>query len=70
MTRARRFIGSALLLCAALDTPPTAQAATAAESNRAELLAAYPQLQPDDIRAALSYAAWRAEERELPLQAS
>jgi len=46
MTRARRFIGSALLLCAALGMPPTAQAATAAESSRAELLAAYRLLEP------------------------
>ena len=34
------------------------------------LLAAYPYLEPEDIRAALSYAAWRAEEMELPLTAS
>ena len=32
-----------------------------------EVLAAYPYLEPDDIRAALSYAAWRTEEVELPL---
>ena len=32
-----------------------------------EILAAYPYLEPDDIRAALSYAAWRTEEVELPL---
>ena len=34
------------------------------------LLAAYPYLEPEDIRAALSYAAWRAEEMERPLKAS
>ncbi len=27
-----------------------------------EILADYPYLEPDDIRAALSYAAWRPEE--------
>jgi uncharacterized protein (DUF433 family) len=32
-----------------------------------EILEAYPYLEPDDIRGALSYAAWRAEEVELPL---
>ena len=32
-----------------------------------EVLQAYPYLEADDIRAALSYAAWRAEEVELPL---
>lgn len=35
-----------------------------------EVLAAYPYVEPEDIRAALSYAAWRAEEMELPLTAS
>ena len=35
-----------------------------------EILAAYPYLEPDDIRAALSFAAWRSEEVELPLKAS
>lgn len=32
-----------------------------------EILAAYPYLQPEDIRQALAYAAWRVEELELPL---
>jgi uncharacterized protein (DUF433 family) len=35
-----------------------------------EILQAYPYLEPEDIQAALSYAAWRAEEIELPLKAS
>lgn len=30
-----------------------------------ELLADYPYLQEDDLRQALLYAAWRAEEREI-----
>jgi uncharacterized protein (DUF433 family) len=34
-----------------------------------EILQAYPYLEADDLRAALTYAAWRAEERELPLVA-
>lgn len=33
----------------------------------AEILALYPYLGENDIRAAMAYAAWRAEERELPL---
>jgi len=33
----------------------------------AELLAAYPQLQPEDIRAALAYAAEMTRERIIPL---
>jgi len=35
-----------------------------------ELLALYPYLEEPDIRAALSYAAWRVEEREIPLFAA
>jgi len=30
-----------------------------------EVLAAYPYLEPEDLRAALAYAAWRAEEVEV-----
>jgi uncharacterized protein (DUF433 family) len=32
-----------------------------------EILRAYPYLEPDDIREALAYAAWRAEEQEVQL---
>lgn len=35
-----------------------------------EILAQYPYLERDDILAALAWAAWRAEEVELPLKAS
>jgi uncharacterized protein (DUF433 family) len=34
------------------------------------ILEAYPYLEREDIQAALSYAAWRTEEVEVPLQAS
>jgi uncharacterized protein (DUF433 family) len=34
------------------------------------ILELYPYLEQDDISAALSYAAWRVEEVELPLRAS
>jgi len=34
-----------------------------------EILQLYPYLTTEDIRAALAYAAWRSEEREIPLQA-
>jgi uncharacterized protein (DUF433 family) len=33
----------------------------------AEIITAYPYLEEADIREALSYAAWRTEEIELPL---
>ena len=32
-----------------------------------EILRMYPYLEPEDIPAALGYAAWRLEETELPL---
>ena len=33
----------------------------------AEILKLYPSLEEEDLREALAYAAWRAEEIELPL---
>jgi uncharacterized protein (DUF433 family) len=42
----------------------------AAGRTREEVLSAYPYLQADDLTAALTYAAWRSEERDLPLAAS
>ena len=35
----------------------------------ADILKAYPYLEEDDIHEALTYAAWRVEEIELPLEA-
>lgn len=39
----------------------------AAGYNNEQILASYPYLETDDIRAALEYATWRVEEIELPL---
>jgi uncharacterized protein (DUF433 family) len=36
----------------------------AAGHSRERILTAYPYLEPQDIDAALAYAAWRLEERE------
>ncbi|MDR1283180.1 MAG: DUF433 domain-containing protein [Opitutaceae bacterium] len=33
-----------------------------------EILRLYPYLEEEDLKAALAYAAWRSEERELDLQ--
>lgn len=41
----------------------------AAGRSEQEILQAYPYLQPEDLRAALAYAAWRAGEQEVPLGA-
>ena len=38
----------------------------AAGHSRAEILAAYPQLEPEDINQALAYAAWQLEGRVVP----
>ena len=35
-----------------------------------DVLAEYPYLERDDVLQALRYAAWRSEERELPLAAA
>ena len=39
----------------------------AAGHSEAEILRLYPYLEAEDLRQALSYAAWRAEEIEVPL---
>jgi uncharacterized protein (DUF433 family) len=39
----------------------------AAGRSHEEILQAYPYLEEQDIREALAYAAWRAEETDLPL---
>ena len=39
----------------------------AAGRSKEEILELYPYLEPPDIDEALSYAAWRAEEIEIPL---
>jgi len=38
--------------------------------SREEILKLYPYLEPEDIDEALAYAAWRAEEVELPLEST
>lgn len=35
-----------------------------------EILQAYPYLEEEDVREALAYAAWRAEESEAPLKSA
>jgi len=39
----------------------------AAGRTRDEILKAYPYLEPEDIDQCLAYAAWRMEERDVPL---
>ena len=42
----------------------------AAGRSRSEILDAYPYLEREDIDQSLAYAAWRLEEREVPLAPS
>lgn len=42
----------------------------AAGKTVGEVLSAYPYLTVEDVHAALTFAAWRSEEVELPLKAS
>ena len=42
----------------------------AANYSFSEILTAYPYLEEEDLRQALSYAAWRAEEIDIPVLAS
>jgi uncharacterized protein (DUF433 family) len=42
----------------------------AAGHSEAEVLKLYPYLEPEDIREALAYAAWRVEEVEVPVSRS
>jgi len=42
----------------------------AAGHSAAEIVAAYPYLEEEDVRQALAYAAWRVEEIEIPLPAA
>ena len=42
----------------------------AAGRTHAEILEDYPYLEEDDIREALSYAAWRVQEQDLPIPAA
>jgi uncharacterized protein (DUF433 family) len=42
----------------------------AAGHSFAEILKAYPYLEEEDLRQALAYAAWRAEEIDIPVFAS
>jgi uncharacterized protein (DUF433 family) len=39
----------------------------ASGQSQAEILKAYPYLEEEDIRQALAYAAWRAEEFDVPV---
>ena len=51
-------------------TVGTVVALLAAGRSHDEILQAYPYLEHEDISQSLAYAAWRLEEREIPLSTS
>lgn len=52
------------------QTPANSSSGMAEGVSRERILSAYPSLEPEDLDAALAYAAWRLEEREEDLTAA
>ena len=42
----------------------------ASGASREQILGDYPYLEPEDIAEALEYAAWRVQERDVPIEAA
>ncbi len=67
ITRDPQMMGGKPCIRGMRVTVGTVVGLVAAGRSDAEILAAYPYLETEDIRQALAYAAWRAEEIEIPL---
>lgn len=67
ITRDARVMGGKPCIRGMRITVGTIVGLVAAGRSRDEILREYPHLEADDIAEALSYAAWRAEEVEVPL---
>jgi uncharacterized protein (DUF433 family) len=67
ITRDARVMGGKPCIRGMRVTVGTIVGLVAAGRSRDEILREYPYLEADDIAEALSYAAWRAEEVEVPL---
>lgn len=70
ITRDPNVMGGKPCLRGMRVTVGTVVGLVAAGHSHAEILAAYPYLEEEDIRQALAYAAWRVEEIELPIPAA
>ena len=70
ITRDPEVMGGKPCLRGIRVTVGTVVGLVASGRSNAEILAAYPYLEEEDIRQALAYAAWRVEEIELPLPAA
>jgi uncharacterized protein (DUF433 family) len=67
ITRDARMMGGKPCIRGMRVTVGTIVGLVAAGRTREEILGEYPYLEVDDIAEALAYAAWRAEEVEVPL---
>ena len=67
ITRDARMMGGKPCIRGMRVTVGTIVGLVAAGRTREEILGEYPYLEADDIAEALAYAAWRAEEVEVPL---
>ena len=67
ITRDHRVMGGKPCIRGMRVTVGTIVGLIASGHSQAEVLRLYPYLEEGDIREALSYAAWRAEEQEVPL---
>jgi uncharacterized protein (DUF433 family) len=67
ITRDPRVMGGKPCIRGMRVTVGTVVGLVAAGRTREEILREYPYLELEDITQALSYAAWRAEEIEVPL---
>lgn len=65
ITRNPRVMGGKPCIRGLRLTVGTVLGLLAAGRSEEEILKAYPYLEPEDIRAALKYATWRVEEREV-----
>ena len=69
ITRSMQIMGGKPCIKGTRVTVSTLLGLLAEGSTITEILQAYPYLSEDDIRQALGYAAWRVEEKEIPLSA-
>ena len=70
ITRDPQIMGGKPCIRGMRVTVATLVGLVAAGRSSADILEAYPYLEQDDIRQALTYAAWRVDEIELPLPAA
>ena len=70
ITRSSDIVGGKPCVRGLRVTVGTIVGLVASGHSHADILAAYPYLEEEDIRQALAYAAWRVEEIEVPLPAA